>query len=1509
MCLRILLKSLLCLQRWKKLVMFIRIFNILVIYRCIMRSYADETLLRGPSFTIEPPNKIEFSNTTGTMVPCAADGLPHPVITWKKGSGESLQDLPGLRYARHDGTLVFPPFSGEEYRPDIHATVYRCEASNTGGIVGSRDVHIRAVVMQVYEIQLFDEFVLRGNIAVLHCPVPSYVSDYVKVASWERMDGFIITPNIISGKYGMLDNGDLYIKDSSEHDNTYQFRCQVENSITKDKHVSRNYARVIVTEPHHNEAPRIIRRFNRVSSRVGQRVTLPCISQGHPVPNHRWRKQFGDELTLTGLGPLVRQENGILIFEKIKSSHAGKYVCYVSNTMGEDKMETELIVEEDITATIFPKIARTDIGKNATFNCSIIGGPVDSVIWKKDMKFVSSNIRISYPTPTILHLTRAVRQDAGMYQCFATRDVFGNQASAQLIIGDVAPKFKMTFPEKIVRSGSFVSLMCVATGNPVPQVKWSMDNIWPLSTRPGVLVSTYLSNHGEVFSYVNITSLDITDSGLYSCEALNDAGRTVHSRRLNVFGSLFIRPLNNLSALSGEEFSVLCPFGGYPFDSIIWKKEGRLLPVNQRQQVFPNGTLKISEMQPGTDDGIYSCEVLYNQGIPAIRTFSIVIRTKPNIGQFSFPGNLHEGMRTAVTCIVVAGDPPITTRWLKDGLPLIEEEFDADIYYGGNGFVSTLTLNTLAFKHNGEYACMATNDVGSGSFSTRLTVKVPPRWILQPRDTSAIAGHSAKIDCQADGVPQPHVRWKVNSNASPENFKTIVSSSHVHILVNGSLNFRNVEKSDEGSYLCEANNGVGTGLSTVVRFTVHSSPKFETKFSTLTVRRGEKVKLNCISSGDIPMTFTWRKNGVIIDLLSKPRYSQQLQNIRGGESVDLIIEKAEREDSASFTCTAMNDFGEDSMNFQLTVQEQISAEPLTVPGDETAVIIRGLNPKTRYFFRVKCENALGDSQYGAEVAITTLEEPPREATIGVKAIPVSSRAVNVSWQRPIRSDGGGSVDGFYVGFKTKGSSETYTFKSVVMTEDITQHYVLYNLNRNTEYIIIVQPFNSRGAGPPSEEKEIRTMEFDAPGMPAIKSYYTTSKTVKLSWEISVTSNAPVSGYILYKRMEGSMWQEIKLKGGHKEYLFQDLQCGTKYYCYVIAFNSAGKGNSSETISVKTDGNAPIAADKRLLLNLNYTTLFINLNSWHNGGCPIRFFIVQYKANGQQDWTLVSNNIIPEQQNITIMDLIPGTWYTLLMTARNDAGSTDAEYIFATMTASGEYPPRPSEMGEAGSLFYKHLLITVPIVSSAIVLIVVLCVVYFITRRRSSDRRTLSSDVAEGSDPIKPESLPLSSTYETAQEPAYFPTPYAASRVTGYSRESCVHPCKGSQQNMGTFGSTRSGYTYDIPYPPRKMEKSEKTYASPILYCPPYAKDINFHPRISVVESRRQRRSLSWRGVDDSPSSGESDDGQILQTKENLFVKEESRESETECDRIWKSLEECKYEANKRWVEHAVSILS
>ncbi|KAG8198710.1 hypothetical protein JTE90_023480 [Oedothorax gibbosus] len=1529
-----------------------------LLYLWIGAVHTIDVQLRGPRFTIEPTSRAEFSNSSGTAIPCAADGRPLPIITWVKNEGQVIQDILGLRHVRHDGSLVFSPFSPDEYRADVHTATYRCVATNSVGAIASRDVNVRAVVNQKYEIHLFDEFILKGNMAVLRCPVPSFVSDYVRVTSWERVDGFLITPGIISGKYGMLENGDLYFRDSSERDAAYSFRCHTENLITREKKVSTNYSKIIVTEPHHNQPPRITRRSTRIRATAGHRTTLTCVAQGHPTPIYKWTRSIAGQRSMADLDSSIRQEGGVLIFTKVGRSDAGRYSCHASNSVGEDRADMELIVEEPLRVSIAPQELQLDVGRSALFNCSVEGYPVGNVVWKKDTKFITSNSRVQFPTPTSLQLRQLKRQDSGMYQCFVHRDSGSSQAAARLVIGDLAAQFKLAFPEKTVRPGSFVSLICIATGNPAPQVKWTLDDIWTLSTRPGVLVSTYLSNGGDVISYVNITSADVTDSGVYTCTAFNEAGKATHSRRLNVFGSLFIRPLNNLTALAGGTFRVMCPFGGYPFDSIVWKRDNRVLPSNQRQHVFQNGTLVISEVQPEVDDGRYSCEVRSQQGSPVSRTFRIAIRTGPKIASFSFRDNLHEGMRTAVTCIVTAGDGPLTTSWLKNGQPL-EDEADTLIVYADEGFVSTLTLKNLVYRHNGNYTCVARNDVAEGSHSATLTVKVPPRWIIEPSDISAVSGRPAKIDCQADGVPLPHVRWKVSTGEPPEKFKTIVSSSHVHILVNGSLNFQSVETSDDGYYLCEANNGVGTGLSTVVRLSVHSAPQFHSKYAMITARRGERTVMECRALGDKPMSFSWKKNGITLDPLIETRYSQLSEETPLGGQSRLTIEKVEKKDSALFTCAALNDYGDDSKNMQLTIQDipdapmstevhdvssrsvrlswskpfdgnspithytvmwrqiggQNTGGPLTVPGAETTLVIRGLKPKNRYFFRVKCENSLGESQFGAEVAVTTLEEPPRRAPHGIRATSISSRSINVTWQIS-RDDEPDSIDGYYVGYNSHSKSEPYNFKATNATLANSQSFVIIGLSPITDYSVIVQAFNGRGAGPPSEPVIVRTLEFDRPATPIIKTYYATAKTIKLSWEPPSAPNSPVSGYILNHKMDGRDWHEVHLNGDRNSYTLHDLQCGTSYSFYLVAFNSAGHGNASEIISAKTDGTAPITPDKDRLLTVNSTSVCINLNSWHNGGCPISFFVIQYRSSGIHEWTLVSNNIIPEQQNITITDLAPGSWYNLLITARNDAGTTDSEYIFATLTLTGEHPPRPSEVSDINSAFYRHLTITVPVVSSIIVLIVVLCAVCFITRRRTTDRVQRMPEGVDGNDPIKPENVPLSVTYDSTQEPTYYPAPYASSRVPSYT-EHCIQNTNVNQKNMGTFGSARSGYTYDIPYPPRRSEKGEGKYEAPAIYFPAYHHTgIEIRSRrdrviysVSERNRRKQEKKRSWRDSGDGSSSTDTENEDILfavQSTEERVFRDEARESETECDRLWKTYESCQYEDTKRWqAEHAV----
>ena len=61
----------------------------------------------GPVFIQEPPNYVDFSNTTGTKIICQARGVPLPNITWTKSNGEPIGTVPGLRQVRVDQLPYF----------------------------------------------------------------------------------------------------------------------------------------------------------------------------------------------------------------------------------------------------------------------------------------------------------------------------------------------------------------------------------------------------------------------------------------------------------------------------------------------------------------------------------------------------------------------------------------------------------------------------------------------------------------------------------------------------------------------------------------------------------------------------------------------------------------------------------------------------------------------------------------------------------------------------------------------------------------------------------------------------------------------------------------------------------------------------------------------------------------------------------------------------------------------------------------------------------------------------------------------------------------------------------------------------------------------------------------------------------------------------------------------------------------------------------------------------------
>lgn len=132
-----------------------------------------------------------------------------------------------------------------------------------------------------------------------------------------------------------------------------------------------------------------------------------------------------------------------------------------------------------------------------------------------------------------------------------------------------APLLTSTFSEQIVEQGARISLKCGASGNPLPQITWTLDN-QPVKEVYHVRIGDYVSDVYTVNSYVNISSVKLSDGGLYTCKAANSAGHSEYKSRINIIGPPYIKPMPNVTALSSQNSHIYCPYSGYPIKSISW---------------------------------------------------------------------------------------------------------------------------------------------------------------------------------------------------------------------------------------------------------------------------------------------------------------------------------------------------------------------------------------------------------------------------------------------------------------------------------------------------------------------------------------------------------------------------------------------------------------------------------------------------------------------------------------------------------------------------------------------------------------------------------------------------------------------------------------------------------------------------------------------------------------------------------------------------------------------------
>ena len=165
-----------------------------------------------------------------------------------------------------------------------------------------------------------------------------------------------------------------------------------------------------------------------------------------------------------------------------------------------------------------------------------------------------------------------------------------------------------------------------------------------------------------------------------------------------------------------------------------------------------------------------------------------------------------EGKSATLEC-EVKGEPLPVIEWFRDGEQVKESkrvklEFD--------GKVCSLIFKPIELDDEGEYKCVALNELGSSSTKAELLVdeaESAPEFIEKLKDIVVQAGDEVKFDVRVIGVPPPEVDWyKGNEVLEDEGRFIMVDDIQKDLFT---LIIEEAQPQDSGEYKCVAFSELG----------------------------------------------------------------------------------------------------------------------------------------------------------------------------------------------------------------------------------------------------------------------------------------------------------------------------------------------------------------------------------------------------------------------------------------------------------------------------------------------------------------------------------------------------------------------------------------------------------------------------------------------------------------------------------------------------------------------------
>ncbi|NWX14328.1 DSCL1 protein, partial [Aegotheles bennettii] len=650
------------------------------------------------------------------------------------------------------------------------------------------------------------------------------------------------------------------------------------------------------------------------SSTVG--VVIPCPAAGSPSAVLRWYLATGDDIYDV---PHIRHvhANGTLQLYPFSPSafnsfiHDNDYFCTAENSAGKIRspnIRVKAVFREPYTVRVEDQ--RSMRGNVAVFKCLIpssVQEYVSVVSWEKDTVSIIPENRFFITSYGGLYISDVQKEDAlSTYRCITKHKYSGETRQsngARLSVSDPAesiPTMLDSFQSREVRAGRLVELPCIASGYPNPAVRWIKDG------RPLPADSRWAKR----ITGLTISDLRVEDSGTYICEVTNTFGSAEVTGTLTVIDPLRVTLTpKKLKTGIGSTVILSCALSGSPEYVIRWYRNTDLVVVDDYISIrgISNETLLITAAQK-SHSGAYQC--FATRKSQTAQDFSIIMLEDgtPRIVSSFSEKVVNPGEQFSLMC-AAKGAPPPTVTWALDDEPIPRDSGHRTNQYtmSDGTTVSHMNVTSPQIKDGGVYRCTARNSVGSAEYQARINVRGPPS-IRAMKNITAVAGRDTFINCRVIGYPYYSIKWYKDSLLLPDNHRQVVFE-------NGTLKLMDVQKGmDEGEYLCSVLIQPQLSISQSVHVTVKVPPLIQ-PFEFPPASIGQLLYIPCVvSSGDMPIHITWRKDGHVI--LSGSGVTIESKEFMSS----LQISSVSLKHNGNYTCIASNDAATVSRERQLIVR-------------------------------------------------------------------------------------------------------------------------------------------------------------------------------------------------------------------------------------------------------------------------------------------------------------------------------------------------------------------------------------------------------------------------------------------------------------------------------------------------------------------------------------------------------------------------------------------------------------